>query len=137
MDLTMALVPAVGIVLLVFFTIIFLASRYKRCPSDKILVKFGKVGKGQSAQCIHGGGAFIWPLIQDYTYLSLTPLTIPIPLTQGAVAAEHPHQRAQHLHGRRQHRSSIMNNAAERLLNLHAGRRSRRWRARSSSASCA
>src|SRR5687768_15944190 len=81
MDLTMALVPVVSLVLVVFFTIIFLASRYKRCPSDKILVKYGKVGKGQSAQCIHGGGSFIWPLFQEYTYMSLTPLTFPIPVS--------------------------------------------------------
>lgn len=69
---------AAGIVLLFF--VIFLASRYKRCPSDKILVVYGKVGVGQSSRCIHGGGAFIWPLIQDYRYLSLTPMTISIPL---------------------------------------------------------
>ncbi|MDP2604939.1 MAG: SPFH domain-containing protein [Deltaproteobacteria bacterium] len=52
----------------------------KRCPSDKILVVYGKVGQGQSANCIHGGGTLIWPLIQDYAYMSLTPMTIPIPL---------------------------------------------------------
>lgn len=42
----------------VFVTILALISRYKRCPSDKILVVYGKTG-GQSAKCIHGGGAFI------------------------------------------------------------------------------
>ena len=47
MDLTMALVPVLSLVIVVFFTIIFLATSYKRCPSDKILVKYGKVGKGQ------------------------------------------------------------------------------------------
>ena len=62
------------------FLILFWASRYKRCPSDKILVIYGRVGKGQSAKCIHGGGAFIWPLIQGYSYMSLTPVTISIPL---------------------------------------------------------
>lgn len=72
--------PIAALLVLVISTILFLASRYKRCPSDKILVVFGKVGAGQSANCIHGGGAFIWPLIQDYAYLSLTPMTIGIPL---------------------------------------------------------
>ena len=47
-----------------------LSSRYKRCPSDKILVVYGKTG-GASAKCIHGGGAFIMPVIQDYAYLDL------------------------------------------------------------------
>lgn len=67
-------------VVLVFSTFIFLAARYRRCPSDKILVIYGKVAQGQSSRCMHGGGTFVWPLIQDYTYLSLTPMTINIPL---------------------------------------------------------
>lgn len=76
-----------GIVLIVivliaifFFMFLFWASRYKRCPSDRILVIYGSVGKGQTAKCIHGGGAFIWPLIQDYAFMNLTPMTISIPL---------------------------------------------------------
>lgn len=72
--------PVVVFLVLVVTTILFLASRYKRCPSDKILVIYGKVGKGQTANCVHGGGALIWPLIQDYSYMSLTPMTINIPL---------------------------------------------------------
>ncbi len=70
----------IGFVVLVFFTLVFVSSRYKRCPSDKILVIYGKVKKGRSSKTMHGGGAFIWPLIQDYQYLSLTPLTINIDL---------------------------------------------------------
>jgi len=74
------ILPIAAFLILVFSTIIFLSSRYKRCPSDQILVVYGKVGVGQSARCIHGGGALIWPLIQDYSYISLTPMTISIPL---------------------------------------------------------
>ena len=74
------ILPIGALLILVISTISFLASRYKRCPSDKILVVYGKVGQGQSANCIHGGGTLIWPLIQDYAYMSLTPMTIPIPL---------------------------------------------------------
>ncbi len=44
-----------GVGLFVFF-MLYLAGRYRRCPSDKILVIFGKVGTGQSARCIPGGG---------------------------------------------------------------------------------
>lgn len=64
----------------IFVTIIALVSRYKRCPSDKILVIYGKTG-GTSARCIHGGGAFIWPVIQDYAYLDLKPISIEANLT--------------------------------------------------------
>jgi len=70
----------VAAVVLVFSFVVWLASRYKRCPSDRILVKYGRVGRNQSALCIHGGGTFVLPLIQDYAYLSLTPMTISIPL---------------------------------------------------------
>lgn len=63
-----------------FVTISALVSRYKRCPSDKILVVYGRTG-GSSAKCIHGGGAFIWPVIQDYAYLDLKPLSIEANLT--------------------------------------------------------
>jgi flotillin len=104
--------------ILLFFTTIFLASRYKRCPSDKILVIYGRVEKGRSSRTIHGGGSFVWPLIQDYAYLSLTPITINIPL-----------ENALSLQNIRIHVPStftvgvstapdIMTNAAERILHL-------------------
>jgi len=63
-----------------FILFISLIKRYKRCPSDKILVVYGKTGGG-SAKCIHGGGAFIWPIIQDYAFLSLIPISIEANLT--------------------------------------------------------
>ncbi len=63
-----------------FATILALVSRYKRCPSDKILVIYGRTG-GTSAKCVHGGGAFIWPVIQDFAFLDLKPLSIEANLT--------------------------------------------------------
>ncbi len=67
-------------VVVLFITISALIARYKRCPSDKILVVYGRTG-GASAKCIHGGGAFIWPVIQDYAYLDLKPISIEANLT--------------------------------------------------------
>ena len=67
-------------IVILFFAFLFMASRYKRCPSDKILVISGRVGKGMSSRTMHGGGAFIWPVVQEFKYMSLTPLTINIPL---------------------------------------------------------
>lgn len=74
------LIIIVVAVIVVFVTISALVSRYKRCPSDKILVVYGKTG-GTSAKCIHGGGAFIWPVVQDYAYLDLKPISIEANLT--------------------------------------------------------
>ncbi|HMN33343.1 MAG: flotillin family protein [Chitinophagaceae bacterium] len=66
--------------IVLFVTISALVARYKRCPSDKILVVYGRTG-GSSAKCIHGGGAFIWPVIQDFAFLDLKPLSIEANLT--------------------------------------------------------
>lgn len=66
--------------IVLFVTVSALISRYKRCPSDKILVIYGRTG-GTSAKCVHGGGAFIWPVIQDYAFLDLKPLSIEANLT--------------------------------------------------------
>jgi len=104
-------------VALIVSTIVFLASRYKRCPSDAILVVYGKVGE-QTAHCIHGGGILVWPLIQDCAFLSLTPMTIGIPL-QNALSMQNirinvPSTFTVGISTD----PSIMTNAAERLLGL-------------------
>ena len=65
----------------VFFIVVTLLNRYRRCPSDKILVVYGSSMSKGSAKCVHGGGTFVWPVIQDYAYLSLTPISIDANLT--------------------------------------------------------
>ncbi|GAB5464587.1 MAG: flotillin family protein [Candidatus Kapaibacteriales bacterium] len=70
----------IAFVVALFFLVGALITRYKRCPSDKILVVYGRTG-GRSAKCIHGGGAFIFPVIQDYAYLDLKPISIEANLT--------------------------------------------------------
>lgn len=70
----------VAVTAFIFFTFVFLANCYKRCPSNRILAVYGKVTGGESVRCYHGGGTFVWPLIQDYDYLDLTPITLHIPL---------------------------------------------------------
>lgn len=87
--LLMYLVP-VGIFLIIATVIAFL-TRYKRCSSDRVLVIYGKVGSigsdRRSARCIHGGAAFVWPIIQDYEFLDLIPITMDIDL-RGALSLE-------------------------------------------------
>jgi flotillin len=75
------------VVMLLFGAFAALSSRYKRCPSNRVLVIYGKVGKGDAVKCVHGGAKFIVPLIQDYDYLSLEPIQIEIPL-RGALSIE-------------------------------------------------
>jgi flotillin len=118
LGLSLWLIALIGFVLLLVSTVLFLASRYKRCPSDRILVIYGKVGRDQSSHCIHGGGTFVWPLIQDFSYMSLTPMTISIPL-QGALSLQNirinvPSTFTVGISTEK----ATMNNAAERLLRL-------------------
>jgi flotillin len=106
----------VGAIVL-FVTILVLVSRYKRCPSDKILVIYGRTG-GTSAKCVHGGGAFIWPVIQDYAFLDLKPLSIEANLTNALsrqnIRVDVPCRFTIAISTE----SDSMNTAAERLLGL-------------------
>ncbi|MGL4525167.1 MAG: flotillin family protein [Spirochaetia bacterium] len=112
---------AVSLAGLVVLTLLFLATLYKRCPSDRILVVFGRVGTGKSARCMHGGGSIVWPLIQDYAYLNLTPMTINIPL-QGALSIQNIRVNVPSTFTIGvSTEPSIMLNAAERLLGLKQG----------------
>ena len=82
MDITLILI----IVAVLFVTFAAILRRYKRCPSDKVMVIYGKTGKNRSgsissARCIHGGAAFIWPVFQDYAFLDLKPISIECNLT--------------------------------------------------------
>lgn len=63
--------------------VVAIVNRYRRCPSDKILVIYGGSSSREkkSAKCVHGGGAFVWPIVEDYAYLSLTPISIDANLT--------------------------------------------------------
>lgn len=103
---------------LVVFLGLFLAQRFKRCPSNKVLVVFGKgVGAGTS-KTIHGGAALVWPLIQDYAYLNLEPITVEIDL-RGALSLKNirvnvPSSFTVGIGTK----PAIMSNAAERLLGL-------------------
>ena len=71
----------VVIVVVCVMLVMAILNRYRRCPSDKILVVYGTTGDRGSAKCVHGGGTFVWPVIQDYAYLSLTPIGIDANLT--------------------------------------------------------
>ena len=106
--------------LVLFVTFLTIARFYKRCPSDRILVIYGKVRGGRSAHCIHGGGAFIIPLIQDYAYIGLTPMTINIPL-QGALSFQNIRINVPSTFTVGVSTDpSVMVNAAERLLGLRS-----------------
>ena len=71
----------IALAIVVIFLFISIINRYRRCPSDKILVIYGSKSNKSSARCVHGGGAFVWPIIEDYAYLSLTPISIDANLT--------------------------------------------------------
>ncbi|MCC8173596.1 MAG: flotillin family protein [Odoribacter sp.] len=112
-----------AIVAVLFVTFAAILSRYKRCPSDKILVVYGKTGKNKeggmsSARCIHGGAAFIWPVFQSYAFLDLTPISIECNLTNALskqnIRVDVPSRFTVGISTE----AESMTNAAERLLGL-------------------
>jgi len=106
-----------------FILLLLILSRYRKCPSDKILIIYGKVGSNpdgspRSARCIHGGAAFIWPVFQSFQYLDLTPMTINVDLTkalsQQNIRVDVPSRFTVGISTE----GGVMQNAAERLLGL-------------------
>jgi flotillin len=111
------------VAILIFTTLVVILSRYKKCPSDKIMVIYGKVGtnndgSSRSAKCIHGGAALVWPVIQAYEYLDLTPLSISVDLTNALsrqnIRIDVPSRFTVGISTE----VGVMQNAAERLLGL-------------------
>lgn len=111
------------VALLIPTTLIVIASRYRKCPSDKVMVIYGKVGNNadgtsRSAKCIHGGAAFIWPLIQDVEFLDLTPISINVDLKNALskqnIRVDVPSRFTVGISTE----PGVMQNAAERMLGL-------------------
>ena len=116
----MPVIIAAVVVVVVLFTAI--VNRYRRCPSDKILVIYGgSSANKKSAKCVHGGGAFVWPIVEDYAYLSLTPISIDANLTNALsrqnIRVDVPCRFTVAISTD----PDCMNAAAERLLGLTAG----------------
>ncbi|MEM1209030.1 MAG: SPFH domain-containing protein [Planctomycetota bacterium] len=105
--------------LIVFSLVVWAFSRFRRCPSNKVLVVYGRTRGQQAAKCVHGGLAFIVPLIQDFAYMSLEPITIEIELTSALskknIRVAVPSTFTIGISTE----PTIMNNAAERLLGLN------------------
>jgi len=124
MDLNYAILAIIGLGIIAMFVIIVaLIKRYKRCPSDQLLVVYGKTGKNKegeisTAKVTHGGGAFIWPIIQDYTFMDLKPIPIEINLTKALskqnIRIDVPSSVTVAISTEK----AVMQNAAERLLGL-------------------
>lgn len=120
MELMAGIVVGV-IILVVLISGIF--SRYRKCPSDKVMVIYGKVGQdkdgqARSAKCIHGGASFIVPLFQSYQYMDLTPISINVDLKSALskqnIRVDVPSRFTVGISTE----PAIMANAAERLLGL-------------------
>ena len=66
----------VFLTIIAFSFIVLIAKQYKRCPSNRVLVIYGRNAQGRAAKTVHGGAAFVIPLLQDFAYLSLEPIQI-------------------------------------------------------------
>ncbi len=84
---TIAAITVVIVLVVLFSFVMLVKAFYKRCPSNRVLVIYGKTSKGEAATCMAGGAKFVVPLVQDYAWLSLEPMQIEIPL-RGALSIE-------------------------------------------------
>ncbi len=73
-----AVIVAIFIIVAILFMIV---SRIKKCPSDQVMVVYGNTFGKRASYCIHGGAEFVWPVIQDYGFLSLRPIQLDVNLT--------------------------------------------------------
>lgn len=109
-------------VVIILFVFLFIANMYVRCGSEEILVISGKLfGKdsGKSAKTQHGGGAFVYPLIQQWSKLPLRPFSVDINLS-GALSLNNirinvPSTFTVALSAEQ----SLMDSAAQRLIGLN------------------
>ena len=69
-----------ALLVILFILVLTFISRYKKCPPDQIMVIYGKTGGQRAGRCIHGGAAFVWPVIQDYGFVSLRPMQLDVNL---------------------------------------------------------
>ena len=100
-------------------SLFFWIQRYKRCPSDKILVVYGKTHGGRSSMCIHGGACFVWPIIQDFQWLDLSPIPIDLGEKEFSPNEKDRVKIVSNLITGISTETGVMENAAERLLGLH------------------
>lgn len=116
---TIFLVLMLGAAVSVIAAFMATIGRYKRCPSNKILVIYGWTGSG-AAKCIHGGAAYVWPLVQDYAYLDLEPFVVPIDLANALSQENIRVAVPTTVTAAISNQPGIMQNAAVRLLGLSA-----------------
>lgn len=105
-------------VLVFAFVLIGFLSRYKMCPPDRVLVVYGNIGGERSSKCHNGGATFVLPILQSYSYLSLRPMNLDVPL-KGALSAQNirVNTPASFTIGIST-QEGVMENAATRLLGL-------------------
>lgn len=102
---------------ILFVLFVTFVRRYKRCPSNKILVIYGKT-RGGAARCIHGGAAFVLPLIQSFDYLDLEPFVVPIDLSNALSQENIRVTVPTTVTAAISNQTGVMENAAIRLLGL-------------------
>ena len=108
----------VSCLVIVLGTLLFWVQRYKRCPSDKILVIYGKTGGSRSSLCIHGGACFVWPVLQSHQWLDLSPIPIDLGEKEFSLNEKDRVKILSKLIAGISTKTGIMENAAERLLGL-------------------
>jgi len=78
---------AVAVILACAAGLALVMTCYKRCPSNRVLIVFGRTKDSDAPICVAGGARWVIPLRQDYAWLRLEPVQIDAPL-RGALSQE-------------------------------------------------
>jgi len=103
---TVPILVFVGVVILIIiFQIIAIKSRFIKVPPNRLLVVYGKVEGNRSHVVVKNGSVFVWPVIQDCSWLSTEPFKVGFPNGDKLIL-------------RISRDAPLVDNAAEQLLGL-------------------
>lgn len=91
--------------LIAVLPLISIKRRFIKVPPNRLLLIYGKVQGGVGHIVVKNGSAFVWPVIQDYVWISTEPFKIVFPNGEKLI-----------VHISRD--EPLVNQAAERLLGL-------------------
>ena len=77
--LTGTVVSVIGAVLGVIFMFGYIwAVRYRKVGPNEVLIVYGRRNRDRGFRIVHGGGTFIWPVVEDVQILSMELMTIDV-----------------------------------------------------------
>jgi flotillin len=77
----------VAFVVVMVFLVVFVATRYRQCPPDKVMAITQPWSSGlpKNMRIVRGGGTVVWPLVEEEYLLDRAPITIEVDNAKSAL----------------------------------------------------